>query len=203
MRLNDLLKLRKTFLNKLILCFLTVAVLLPCKNIYAQEVKSITDSVFIKKHSPIKAQLYSAILPGLGQIYNRKYWKLPIIYGIGGAVIFSYFYNRDYYEDLNNAYVEVYYMDPRPTVYEFRGRQITSNDLAGTFSREKERFRKWKDYALVGIAAVYLLNVIDAMIDAYFLEFDVSDDLSLRLGPSIINNDMYASTMGMKICVKF
>ncbi len=202
MRLNDLLKLRKTFLNKLILCFLTVAVLLPCKNIYAQEVKTITDSVFIKKHSPIKAQLYSAILPGLGQIYNRKYWKLPIIYGIGGAVIFSYFYNRDYYEDLNNAYVEVYYMDPPPTEYEFRGKVITYN-IAGQLYSNKEKFRKWKDYALVGIAAVYLLNVIDAMIDAYFLEFDVSDDLSLRLGPSIINNDMYASTMGIKFCVKF
>lgn len=202
MRLNDLLKLRKTFLNKLILCFLTVAVLLPCKNIYAQEVKSITDSVFIKKHSPIKAQLYSAILPGLGQIYNRKYWKLPIIYGIGGAVIFSYFYNRDYYEDLNNAYVEVYYMVPPPTEYEFRGRVITYNIKEQLYSN-KEKFRKWKDYALVGIAAVYLLNVIDAMVDAYFLEFDVSDDLSLRLGPSIINNDMYASTMGMKFCVKF
>jgi hypothetical protein len=202
LRLNDLLKLRKTFLNKLILCFLTVAVLLPCKNIYAQEVKSITDSVFIKKHSPIKAQLYSAILPGLGQIYNRKYWKLPIIYGIGGAVIFSYFYNRDYYEDLNNAYVEVYYMVPPPTEYEFRGRVITYNIKEQLYSN-KEKFRKWKDYALVGIAAVYLLNVIDAMVDAYFLEFDVSDDLSLRLGPSIINNDMYASTMGMKFCVKF
>jgi len=202
LRLNDLLKLRKTFLNKLILCFLTVAVLLPCKNIYAQEVKTITDSVFIKKHSPIKAQLYSAILPGLGQIYNRKYWKLPIIYGIGGAVIFSYFYNRDYYEDLNNAYVEVYYMDPPPTEYEFRGKVITYN-IAGQLYSNKEKFRKWKDYALVGIAAVYLLNVIDAMIDAYFLEFDVSDDLSLRLGPSIINNDMYASTMGIKFCVKF
>jgi len=189
-------------LNKLILCFLTVAVLLPCKNIYAQEVKTITDSVFIKKHSPIKAQLYSAILPGLGQIYNRKYWKLPIIYGIGGAVIFSYFYNRDYYEDLNNAYVEVYYMDPPPTEYEFRGKVITYN-IAGQLYSNKEKFRKWKDYALVGIAAVYLLNVIDAMIDAYFLEFDVSDDLSLRLGPSIINNDMYASTMGIKFCVKF
>ena len=202
MRLNDLLKLRKTFLNKFILCFLTVAALLPFRNIYAQKIKAITDSVFIKKHSPIKAQLYSAILPGLGQIYNRKYWKLPIIYGIGGAVIFSYFYNLDYYEDLNNAYIEVYYMDPPPESYEFRGKLITYN-IAGQLYREKERFRKYKDYAIVGIAAVYLLNVIDAMIDAHFLEYDVSDDLSIRLDPSIINHDIYASTMGMRFCVKF
>jgi len=202
LRLNDLLKLWKTFLYKLIFCFLVASVFLPCRNIYAQEEETITDSVFVKKHSPIKAQLYSAILPGLGQIYNRKYWKLPIIYGIGGAVIFSYFYNRDYYEDLNNAYVEVYYTDPPPTEYEFRGRLITYN-IAGQLYREKERFRKYKDYALVGIAAVYLLNVIDAMVDAHFLEYDVSDDLSLRLGPSIINHDIYTSSMGMRLCIKF
>jgi hypothetical protein len=201
-RLNDLLRLPKTLLIKIILCFLTIAVLLPCRNIYAQEEKTAADSVFIKKHSPIKAQLYSAIIPGLGQIYNRKYWKIPIIYGIGGAVIFSYFYNRDYYEDLNSAYVEVYYMDPPPTEYEFRGKIITYN-IAGQLYREKERFRKYKDYALVGIAAVYLLNVIDAMIDAHFLEYDVSDDLSLRLGPAFINSDIYASSMGMRFCVKF
>jgi hypothetical protein len=201
-RLNDLLKLRKKFLNKFIFCFLSLAVLLPCRNIYSQEEKAKTDSVFIKKHSPVKAQLYSAILPGLGQIYNRKYWKIPIIYGIGGAVIFSYFYNRDYYEDLNNAYIEVYYMDPPPTSYEFRGKLITYN-IAGQLYREKERFRKYKDYALVGIAAVYLLNVIDAMIDAHFLEYDVSDDLSMRLGPTLIKYDFYASTMGIRFCVKF
>ena len=203
MRLSDLLKLRKIFLNKSIFCILIVVVFLPCKNICAQEENAITDSVTVKKHSPIKAQLYSAILPGLGQIYNRKYWKVPIIYGIGGAVIFSYFYNRDFYEDLNNAYIEVYYMDPRPTEYEFRGRIISSYDMAGTLDREKERFRKWKDYALVGIAAVYLLNVIDAMIDAHFLEYDVSDDLSFRLNPSLINHDIYATTMGMRLSVKF
>jgi hypothetical protein len=141
-------------------------------------------------------------VPGLGQIYNRKYWKIPIIYGIGGAVIFSYFYNRDYYEDLNNAYIEVYYMDPPPESYEFRGKLITYN-IAGQLYREKERFRKYKDYALVGIAAAYLLNIIDAMIDAHFLEYDVSDDLSLKLGPAFINHDFYASTMGMRFYVKF
>ncbi len=151
----------------------------------------------------MKAQLYSAVLPGLGQIYNRKYWKVPIIYGIAGAVVFSYFYNNNYYKELNDAYIEVSYMDPPPTSYEFRGRQINSNDMAGAFRTEKERFRKWKDYALVGIAAVYLLNIIDAMIDAYFLEYDISDDISFKLTPALINNDIFASSMGMRLCIKF
>ncbi len=202
MRFYDLLKLRKTFLNSLILCFLAAAVLLPCGNIYAQEGKTITDSVFVKKHSPIKAQLYSAILPGLGQIYNRKYWKIPIIYGIGGAVVFSYFYNQDYYEDLRDAYTEVYYMDPPPTEYVFRGR-IINYSIEKNLYDNMRMFRKWRDYALVGIAAVYLLNIIDAMIDAHFLEYDVSDDLSLKISPSLINRDIYETKIGMSLCVKF
>lgn len=177
-------------------------VFLPCKNICAQEENAITDSVTVKKHSPIKAQLYSAILPGLGQIYNRKYWKVPIIYGIGGAVIFSYFYNRDYYRDFRDAWIEVYYMDPPPTEYVFRGITINYN-IEKQLYDNMEYFGKWKDYALVGIAAVYLLNVIDAMIDAHFLEYDVSDDLSFRLSPSLINHDIYATTMGMRLSVKF
>ncbi len=202
MRLIDLLKLRKIFFYKFIFCILTAVVFLPCKNIYAQEENAVTDSVTVKKHSPIKAQLYSAILPGLGQIYNRKYWKLPIIYGIGGAVVFSYFYNRDYYIDLRDAWIEVYYMDPPPTEYEFRGSTITYN-IEKQLRDNMDYFRKWKDYALVGIAAVYLLNVIDAMIDAHFLEYDVSDDLSFRLSPSFINHDIYATAMGMRLSVKF
>lgn len=177
-------------------------VFLPCKNICAQEENAITDSVTVKKHSPIKAQLYSAILPGLGQIYNRKYWKVPIIYGIGGAVIFSYFYNRDYYRDFRDAWIEVYYMDPPPTEYVFRGTTINYN-IKEWLRGNMEYFGRWKDYALVGIAAVYLLNVIDAMIDAHFLEYDVSDDLSFRLSPSLINHDIYATTMGMRLSVKF
>ncbi|UCH15356.1 MAG: hypothetical protein JSV22_05160, partial [Bacteroidales bacterium] len=195
-------KLRKIYLYKFIFCILIALVFLPGKNIYAQEENTITDSVTVKKHSPIKAQLYSAILPGLGQIYNRKYWKLPIIYGIGGAVVFSYFYNRDYYQEYWDAYVELY-SDPSITEYEFRGRTYSYSNMAQDFRRGSEYHRKWKDYALVGLAAVYLLNVIDAMIDAHFMEYDVSDDLSFKLSPSLINHNIYATTMGMKISLKF
>jgi hypothetical protein len=201
-RLNDLLKLHKIFLNKFLFCFLITTAFLHCKYISAQEEKAITDSMIIKKHSPIKAQLYSAVIPGLGQIYNRKYWKVPIIYGIGGAFIFSYFYNRDYYEDLKDAYIEVYYMIPQPTEYTFRRRTI-KGDIKKQLLDNMDKFRKWKDYALVGIAAVYLLNVIDAMIDAHFLDYDVSDDLSFRLNPYLINHNIYATTIGMRLCINF
>jgi hypothetical protein len=93
-------------------------------------------------------------------------------------------------------------MVPPPTEYTFRGRTI-KGDIKRQLRNNMENFRKWKDYALVGIAAVYLLNVIDAMIDAYFLEYDVSDDLSFRLSPSLINHNIYATTMGMRFCINF
>jgi len=154
-------------------------------------------------HSPIKAQLYSAVLPGLGQIYNRKYWKVPIIYGIGGAVIFMYLYYKSFYDDLNDAYIEVYYMEPQPTSYEFRGRLIPSADIVKTLEVARNGARKYKDYCLVGIAAVYFLNIIDAMIDAHFLNYDVSDDISFNLSPVITSNDLYASSMGIRLSIKF
>lgn len=189
-------------MNKFIFCLLIALLLSPFKYIHAQSQKPANDSLPAHKHSPMKAQLYSAVLPGLGQIYNRKYWKVPIIYGIGGAVIYSYFYNKDIYEELNDAYIEVYYMVPPPDEYEFRG-QVIRGDIAGTLRTSKERFRKYKDYALVGIAAVYLLNIIDAMIDAHFLEYDISDDISFKVTPALVNNNIFASSMGMRLCIKF
>jgi hypothetical protein len=202
-RLNEYFKLLNIHLSKFIFCLIIVLVFFPCRNIYTQRQKVIYDSVFVSNHSPIKAQLYSAVLPGLGQIYNRKYWKVPIIYGIGGAVVFTYFYNNYYYKELNDAYIQVSYMDPPPTSYEFRGREIRGSNIAQIFYNAKEEARKYKDYALVSIAAVYLLNIIDAMIDTYFLDYDISDDISFKLTPALINNDVFASSMGIRLCIKF
>jgi hypothetical protein len=190
-------------LHKFIFCLIIGLAAFPSGKIYAQSKQLIYDSAFVSRHSPIKAQLYSAVLPGLGQIYNRKYWKVPIIYGIGGAVIFMYLYNKDIYDDLNAAYKEVYYMDPQPTSYEFRGRLISSSDIKRTLEVGKKDARKYKDYCIVGIAAVYFLNIIDAMIDAYFLKYDVSDDISLNFSPAVTSYDLYASSMGIRLSIKF
>ncbi len=93
-------------------------------------------------------------------------------------------------------------MDPPPTEYVFRGR-IINYSIEKNLYDNMRMFRKWRDYALVGIVAVYLLNIIDAMIDAHFLEYDVSDDLSLKISPSLINRDIYETKIGMSLCVKF
>ena len=189
-------------LNRLLPVFFAVALLLPVKPVSGQEDAISSDTVHVKKIEPRKALLYSAVFPGLGQIYNRKYWKVPIIYGVGGAVLYTYFYNQKLYDELRNAYIEVYYMDVPPETYEFRGRIIYS-DVEGVLYRSMDNARTDRDYSVVGIAALYFLNIIDAMIDAHFYEYDVSDDLSLRLEPSLLNYDAYACTMGLKLSIKF
>ena len=202
MRLNDSLKLYKIFLNKFIFCFLIGAIFIPCKYVNCQQEKEAYDSVFVKQHSPRKAWLFSAVFPGLGQIYNRKYWKVPIIYGIGGAVIFTYFWNHNYYTELDDAYKEFTSMDPRPEEYVFKGTTLTY-DIEGTLDRVRNSVRDDRDLSAVGIAAVYFLNIIDAMIDAHFFEYDVSDDLSFKLMPSLIPKNAFACSMGLKLSVKF
>jgi len=201
-RLNDLLKLPEILQKKIIFCFLAGALFLSCKFVYSQQEKISYDSVLVKKIHPRKALIYSAVFPGLGQIYNQKYWKVPIIYGIGGAIVYTYFYNQKYFVELRNAYEEVYYMDTPPDVYEFRGR-LVYNDIEGVLYRAMDNARTDRDYSVVGIGALYFLNIIDAMIDAYFYEYDVSDDISLKLEPSLIDNYAFSCTMGLKLSVKF
>lgn len=183
-------------------CFLAGALFLSCKCVYAQQEEILYDSVPVKKIHPRKATLYSAVFPGLGQIYNRKFWKVPIIYGIGGAIIYTYFYNQKYFLDLRDAYNEIYYMDTPPEQYEFRGRLIT-HDIKGVFYRAMDNARTDRDYSVVGIGALYFLNIIDAMIDAHFYEYDVSDEISLKLEPSLIETNAFACTMGLKLSLKF
>ena len=130
-------------------------------------------------HSPGRAALYSALLPGAGQIYNRKYWKAPIVWaGLGVSYYFIRENNREYnrYKD---AYLARIDGDPN-TVDEFEGEYSTDALLNAT-----DQYRRWLEWSYVAIGAVYILNVMDATIDAYFVRFDVSPDLRVGLGPSL------------------
>ena len=130
-------------------------------------------------HSPGKAALYSALLPGAGQVYNRKWWKVPIAYaGLG----ISYYFIRENtreYQRYKTAYLATIDGDPN-TVDEFDG-QFTSAGLLNA----TEQYRRWMEWSYIAFGLVYILNVMDAAVDAYFVRFDVSPDLSLRLAPSL------------------
>jgi hypothetical protein len=146
-----------------------------------------TDSI-LKAHSPKKAAIRSAIVPGLGQIYNKKYWKVPIIYGalgIAGAVLA---YNLSNYRALRVAYRAKYnasLVPPDSSEWSQIRYDLLPIDMNALRSYRDE-FRRNIDYSVLAILLLWGLNVVDATVDAHLKPFDVSPDLSLRLklGPA-------------------
>ena len=132
-----------------------------------------------ERHSAKKATILSAIIPGAGQIYNRKYWKAPIVWGGLGVSIYFIQENNREYQRYKDAYIAVTDNDPN-TVDEFNGRYGSDQLLDVT-----DTYRKWRDLSYICLGAVYMLNIIDASVDANFVRFDVSSDLSMSVGPSL------------------
>ena len=140
-----------------------------------------TDSIV---HSPKRATIYSAVLPGLGQGYNRKYWKIPIIYaGIGTSVYFYIFNSKEYQRtrhalinrlDTDSTTVDNDFTDPRYTVALLQDR--------------KNYYRKNRDLSAVIGLLFYIANIIDADVDAHMFNFNVDENLSLFVAPSITFN---------------
>ncbi|MBA3679613.1 MAG: hypothetical protein H0W73_00265 [Bacteroidetes bacterium] len=123
-----------------------------------------------------KASILSAIVPGLGQAYNRKFWKIPIIYaGLGG---FGYmFLNNNKQYNTFRSNVRAYNDDDSTTLPPM---PEYSSDQSQTL---KLQYRKYRDFAVIGFSIVYIINIIDANVDAHLKTFDVSDDLSLHVDP--------------------
>jgi hypothetical protein len=136
-------------------------------------------------HSPRKAVLRSAILPGWGQIYNKKYWKLPIVYGAIGTSAGIFFYNLSQYRATRFAYRVKYNMRVNgtdSTLYsQIRDNLKPIGEDALRFYRNQ--FRRDIDYSALFIILLWGLNVVDAAVDAHLKSFDVSPDLSLRIRP--------------------
>lgn len=129
----------------------------------------------LKKHSPKKATLFSAALPGLGQVYNKKIWKVPIIYAGIGTCIYFIDRNNTLFQRYKNALVAESDDDPN-----------TINDTGfSTFQLDQlqDTYRSWRDLSWIILAGVYILNVVDANVDAHLFYFDVDEDLSLELRP--------------------
>ncbi len=143
--------------------------------------------------APAKAAFYSAVLPGLGQAYNKRYWKIPIIYAGMAAGIYFYKQQDDDYERFRNAYKRrlAGYTDD-----EFQG---ISNDR---LINAQKSAQKNKSISIIVTAAFYLLNIIDANVDAHLQQYEVSDDLSLQ--PNFNVNQFNAQPQyGMSLTYKF
>lgn len=148
-----------------------------------------TDTVRQKLHSPKRAAIYSAVLPGLGQIYNRKYWKAPIVYAGFGGLGFGFGFNQKYYKIYRDA-LRLRYDDDPNTIDQFT--QYSDDDLVTL----KNYYQRYRDLCVIGAAALYTLQIIDAAVDAHLFYFDVSDNLSMQFQPGI-----FPSNKGMNCSI--
>ena len=140
--------------------------------------------------SPSKAAFYSAIIPGLGQVYNKKYWKVPLVYGGLAFSLYNYSFNNTEYHRYRDAYKD-----------QLAGREVTGK-LAGLDSDRLLRGQRFhqrnRDLSMLVTIGVYLLNIVDANVDAHLMQFNVNENLSI--GPSLEQNELnykYAPVLGM------
>lgn len=167
---------------------------------FAQTTKIIKDTVSIVNlhHSPKKAALYSAVCPGLGQLYNKKYWKIPVIYA--GFTTFGYFIvnNSKNYIEYRDAYV--FRTDGDSTTIDNYPRYTVDN-----LKYVKNYYRRNLEMTIIFTTAFYILNIIDASVDAHLFTFDVSDDISMFLRPSLTPINPFSPELmaGLKVTVKF
>jgi hypothetical protein len=158
-------------------------------------------------HSPRKATIMSTLLPGLGQIYNKKYWKVPVIYATFGVVGYFIAYNNKYYLYFKGAYA--YKLTEAANVAAGKPDFATKYPELGYLPEESlkqgmDTYRRWRDLNGLGFIAFYALQVIDANVDAHFFNYDISRDLSIRVRPGlVINENLMGYAVGLKINVHF
>ncbi len=144
---------------------------------------------------PDRALWLSLVFPGAGQIYNRKYWKLPIFYGGFMGCAYALSWNQQMYLDYSQAYLDIMDDDPNtksyeemlPPRYNIAGREEQFKKI---FKRKKDFYRRYRDLSSFCFVGVYLLSVVDAYVDAHLSEFDITPDLTMRVQPAMIDGNI-------------
>ncbi|MBQ8487070.1 MAG: hypothetical protein IJ533_05425 [Prevotella sp.] len=166
------------------------------------------------KPNPQRALWLALVFPGGGQIYNRKYWKLPLVYGGFMGCIYALSWNNMMYKDYSQAYLDIMDDDPGTASYNtfmHLGRTIDSSNIERyktIFKSRKDKYRRWRDMSMFVMIGVYALSVIDAYVDAELSVFDISKDLSLKVQPAVmgnptVENPIYASSIGVNCKLNF
>lgn len=164
---------------------------------------------------PQRALWLALVIPGAGQIYNRKYWKLPLVYGGFIGCLYAMNWNNNMYKDYSQAYLDLSDNDPNTQSYNqflHLGAKITTDSdvqrYKDLFKKRKDRYRRWRDLSFFVLVGVYALSVIDAYVDAELSVFDISKDLSLKVEPTIMNNHQSknpfdSSSVGLQCSLNF
>lgn len=160
-----------------------------------------------------KSVWLAMVLPGAGQIYNRKYWKLPIIYGGFVGCAYALTWNTQMYKDYSQAYQDIMSDNPNQNSYlDFLSPGLTVEDVQKnlewyqqTFKNKKDFYRRQRDLSVFVFIGVYLLSVIDAYVDAELSDFDISKDLSMSFEPAVFNgvHRGYPEAIGIRCSIKF
>ncbi|MDA0325871.1 MAG: DUF5683 domain-containing protein [Bacteroidetes bacterium] len=148
---------------------------------------------------PAKAAFYSAVLPGLGQAYNKKYWKIPIVYGAIGTGLYFYLDNNKLYKQYRNAYKRrlAGFTDD-----EFYGPGDTPFLSDEALIRAQRTLKRNKELSMLVTVGLYVLNIIEANVDAHLLQYNLDENLALK--PFIdFNNPNYTTQIGLSLNIKF
>ena len=173
------------------------------------------------KPNPKRAYIMAALFPGLGQLYNRQYWKLPIVYGGFMGCAYAITWNNRTYQDYKNAYYSIMIdskADPNAEHPETwsdywivfvpgsidPATRLRDASFHNNLKRGKDYFRRFRDLSIIITAGIYLICVADAYVDSQMFDFDVSPDLSFQVTPVFLPETLYhARTYGINICMTF
>jgi hypothetical protein len=167
------------------------------------EIYPVDSAQLARSPIPARAAIMSAVLPGLGQIYNRRVWKVPIVYAcIGASVYFLVRYQNDF-QRYRRAYIDLKDGDPYTNFHE-KLNISASYDKERYITTYKDASRKNRDWAIIAVVLTYLMNVVDANVDAHLFNYSVDDNISLRGSPCFLENNGFVSPkIGLNLCFTF
>lgn len=190
-----------------------------------QELVESQDLLKEKEHSPNKAMIYEMILPGLGHIYNKRAWQIPITYAAFATTIYFIIDNTKKYQKYRDAYADfsIYnrYLNMAPQYpippeepqnqsfrkvlnADFQTYSTTQRQsLLDAFKRNKDRFKKYRDLSYILLGTAYLLNIMWVVVDAHFFNYDISNDLSMHIKPQIYINPNLTQTLAINLSFHF
>ncbi|NVN94877.1 MAG: hypothetical protein HXX18_06295 [Bacteroidetes bacterium] len=180
-----------------ILLFAFILILAIPQNAISQ---NYTDSIKVKTHSPRKASIYSALLPGMGQVYNHQYWKVPVLYAGIATLTYFFIFNTNKYNNYKDEYLARINND---SIGLNAGYSLYSDN---TILLLKNYYQRNLEFTYIVAGLVYLLNIIDASVYAHLFTFDVGNDLSLRIDPMLNNNFLRSGSppsAGLKLTLRF
>lgn len=189
--------------------FFVISFLLIIQNLYAQRIGS--DSVTVEPEVPIlkeeksgwlpkpsKATIMSAILPGLGQAYNRSYWKIPIIYAAEGTLLYLIFYNQNNFKDFGEAY-----NNRSDTSFIQTEDERFANFTTDQLRLARDDYRRNRDLSIIIAVAVYGIQILDANVDAHLKAFKLNEELSMEIKPFFYTHNTPNLASGLTLSLKF